>query len=49
MHDPREWTPTQIDIKYAESVVRRVINEPFRSLAPTFGVDVSVVAKWVAP
>ena len=37
---------TQIDIKYAESVVRRVINEPFRSLAPTFGVDVSVVAKW---
>jgi hypothetical protein len=37
---------TQVDIGYAESVVRRVINEPFRSLAPTFGVDVPVVAKW---
>ena len=37
---------TQVDIRYAESVVARVINEPFRSLAPTFGVDVSVVAKW---
>jgi hypothetical protein len=37
---------TQVDIGYAESVVRRVINEPFRSLAPTFGADVSVVAKW---
>lgn len=37
---------TQVDIRYAERVVTRVINEPFRSLAPTFGVDVSVVAKW---
>jgi hypothetical protein len=37
---------TQVDIRYAESVVSRVINEPFCSLAPTFGVDVSVVAKW---
>jgi hypothetical protein len=37
---------TQVDVTYAESVVSRIINEPFRSLAPTFGVDVSVVAKW---
>jgi hypothetical protein len=37
---------TQVDIAYAESVVSRVIREPFRALAPTFGVDVPVVAKW---
>lgn len=37
---------TQISISYAERVVARVMNEPFRALAPTFGVDVSVVAKW---
>ncbi|HTX25995.1 MAG TPA: hypothetical protein VME19_03120 [Streptosporangiaceae bacterium] len=37
---------TQIDIKYAENVVDRVVNERLRALAPTFGVDVPVVAKW---
>jgi hypothetical protein len=37
---------TQIDIGYAKLVVARVMNEPFRALAPTFGVDVPVVAKW---
>lgn len=34
---------TQIDIKYAENVVGRVVNERLRALAPTFGVDVPVV------
>jgi hypothetical protein len=37
---------TQINIRYAETVVSKVINEPFRALAPTFGVDVPVVTKW---
>src|SRR5262249_22653623 len=36
----------QIDIKYAKTVVNKVVNEPFRALAPTFGADVTVVAKW---
>ena len=37
---------TQIDIGYAERVVARVMNEPFRALAPTYGVDVAVVTMW---
>ncbi|HTZ30560.1 MAG TPA: hypothetical protein VMC83_41615 [Streptosporangiaceae bacterium] len=37
---------TQTDLSYAEFVVEKVINERFRALAPTFGVDVPVVAKW---
>lgn len=37
---------TQTDLTYAEFVVEKVINERFRALAPTFGVDVPVVAKW---
>jgi hypothetical protein len=37
---------TQVDVRYAERVVTRIINEPFKSLAPTFGVDVPVVARW---
>jgi hypothetical protein len=37
---------TQISIPYAEFVVAKVMNEPFRALAPTFGVDVPVVTKW---
>ena len=34
---------TQLSISYAETVVARVMREPFRALAPTFGVDVPVV------
>lgn len=34
------------DVSYAEKVVDRIINEKFRALAPTYGVDVTVVAKW---
>lgn len=37
---------TQLDIWYAEAVVREVMNERFKALAPTFGVDVPVVARW---
>ena len=37
---------TQVSIPYAEDVVSKVMNEPFRALAPTFGVDVPVVVKW---
>lgn len=35
-----------MSIPYAELVVSRVINEPFRALAPSYGVDVAVVGKW---
>jgi hypothetical protein len=37
---------TQVVIAYAEDVVSKVMNEPFRALAPTFGVEVPVVVKW---
>jgi hypothetical protein len=37
---------TQEKIWYAELVVRTVMNDRIRALAPTFGVDVPVVAKW---
>lgn len=37
---------TQLDNSYAATVVSRVMNEPFRALAPTFGIDVPVVVKW---
>jgi hypothetical protein len=37
---------TQFDLKYAQMVVRRLIGEPFRAIAPTAGADVVVVARW---
>jgi hypothetical protein len=37
---------TQVSIPYAEFVVSKVMDEPFRALAPTFGVDVPVVVRW---
>lgn len=37
---------TQLNIEYAKMVVDRVVNEPLKALAPTFGVDVEVVAMW---
>ena len=37
---------TQRDLKYAQLVVRRLIGEPFRAIAPTAGADVVVVARW---
>jgi hypothetical protein len=37
---------TQIDLDYARRVVRRVIHEPYRAIAPTYGADVAIVARW---
>ena len=49
--DDREATrylsaATQLDIGYARAVVKKVMNERFRALAPTFGIDVPVVTMW---
>jgi hypothetical protein len=52
MHDnDRETTrylsaATQINVDYARSVVRRVIHEPYRAVAPSHGADVNVVTRW---
>jgi hypothetical protein len=37
---------TQLDVGYARSVVDRVVHERLRALAPNFGVNVEVVARW---
>jgi hypothetical protein len=37
---------TQFSLEYARIVVRRVIHEPYRALAPAYGADVAVVARW---
>lgn len=37
---------TQLDPWFADVVVRQVIDEPFRALAPVFGVDLGVVTRW---
>jgi hypothetical protein len=37
---------TQLDVKYASAVVRKVISEPIRALAPAYGVDVAAVTRW---
>jgi hypothetical protein len=37
---------TQLDVPYAEKVIRKVVNEPIRALAPAYGVDVATVTRW---
>ncbi len=37
---------TQFDLRYARLVVRRIVGEPFRAIAPAAGADVVVVARW---
>jgi hypothetical protein len=37
---------TQDDIHYARKVRSRIVSEPFRALAPVYGADVAVVARW---
>jgi hypothetical protein len=37
---------TQLFISYADYVVREIVNEHFRALAPAYGVDLAAVAKW---
>jgi hypothetical protein len=36
----------QLDVEYATRVVRKVISEPIRALAPAYGADVAVIARW---
>ena len=37
---------TQLDLKYARSVVNQIVGEPFRAVAPAAGADVVVVTRW---
>jgi len=37
---------TQMDLDYARSVIQKTIYEPYRALAPSYGVDITVVARW---
>jgi len=37
---------TQLDLEYARQVVKRVIGEPFRAVAPAAGADIVVVTRW---
>ncbi|MCX4699156.1 FHA domain-containing protein [Streptomyces sp. NBC_01373] len=37
---------TQLDPWFAELVVRQVVDEPYRALAPVFGADLGVVTRW---
>jgi hypothetical protein len=36
----------QLDVEYAAKVARMVISDPIRALAPAYGADVAVVARW---
>ena len=36
----------QLDPSYARQVVRRIIGEPFRAVAPAAGADVVIVTRW---
>jgi hypothetical protein len=37
---------TQLDLSYARRVVRQIVGEPFRAVAPAAGADVVVVTRW---
>jgi hypothetical protein len=37
---------TQIDLDYAQEVVRNVVSEPLKARAPAYGVEISTVARW---
>jgi hypothetical protein len=37
---------TLIDVEYASNVVHSIVHEPYRALAPAYGADVTVVARW---
>ncbi|MFF4504673.1 FHA domain-containing protein [Streptomyces sp. NPDC001401] len=37
---------TQLDPGFADLVVRQVVDEPYRALAPVFGADLGVVTRW---
>ncbi len=37
---------TQINLDYAQDVVRNVVGEPLRAVAPAYGVEIAAVARW---
>ena len=37
---------TQVDLRYARAVRHRIISEPFHALAPVYGADPVVIARW---
>ncbi|HEY2519584.1 MAG TPA: hypothetical protein VGJ19_05700 [Streptosporangiaceae bacterium] len=37
---------TQLNVEYARNVIKEVVGEKFRALAPTYGIDIPVVAMW---
>ncbi len=37
---------TQVELSYARTVRRRIISEPFHALAPVYGADPAVIARW---
>jgi hypothetical protein len=37
---------TQLDLDYARQVIRRIIGEPIRAVAPAAGVDIVIVTRW---
>ncbi|MDN3026448.1 FHA domain-containing protein [Streptomyces sp. S.PB5] len=37
---------TQLDPWFADVVVRQVVDEPYRALAPVFGADLGIVTRW---
>ena len=37
---------TQLNLRYARSVVGQIVGEPFRAVAPAAGADVVVVTRW---
>lgn len=39
---------TQIDTKYAAEVVSIIFGQPLKALAPGYGIDVAIVARWAA-
>jgi hypothetical protein len=37
---------TQLNIDFARNIIKEVVGEKFRALAPTYGIDIPVVAMW---
>ncbi|MEU5686194.1 FHA domain-containing protein [Streptomyces venezuelae] len=37
---------TQLDPEFCDLAMDRIVDEPYRALSPTYGVDLAVVAKW---
>lgn len=37
---------TQLEVGFAQNVVNNIVGQPLRALAPAYGADVTVVARW---